>query len=98
MYYLVAFIIVVITIFLVYKFYPELNNIIKQNLIPSQNVMHIKKEMKDLDNSSNVDLSKKEELSPFSKISTQITELLYLPFEFLTKLLNIYVSPLFYNI
>jgi hypothetical protein len=98
MYYLVAFIIVVMTLFLVYTFYPQINTIVKQNLIPSQNVIHIKKEMEDLDHSSNPEPPKKEEISVFSKINAQMNELLHLPIDFLYKLIDIYVTPLFYNI
>lgn len=103
MYYLVvAIIIILIGIFLLYRFYPKIDEFIKKHFIPSQNVIYIKKEMKDLDTSSNTELPKKEEeeepLSQFTKISNQIVDILYLPVDLLYKSAISYGTPLFYNV
>lgn len=98
MYYLVALIIIVVGIFFVYNFYSQIDAFIKKHIIPSQNVINIKKEMRDLDSSSNEESSppQEENDSKFTKISNEITELLDLPIDFLYKSLVSFGTPLFY--
>ena len=98
MYYLVAILIILIGVFLVHKFYSQIDEYIKIHMIPSQNVINIKREMSDLDSSSNEEHSPKEEesLSKFTKISNEINELVHLPIDFLYKSAVSFGTPLFY--
>ena len=97
MYYLVAFILIVIGFFLIYKFYSQIDEYIKKHIIPSQKVFDIKKEMNDLDSSSNQEISPKDEnLSKFTKIIDEINKLLYLPVDFLYKSAVSFGTPLFH--
>jgi predicted PurR-regulated permease PerM len=98
MYYLVAFILILIGFFLIYKFYSQIDEYIKKHIIPSQKVIDIKKEMNDLDGSSNEEnsSSKDENLSKFTKINDEINKLLYLPVDFLYKSAVSFGTPLFH--
>jgi len=98
MYYLVAFILILIGFFLIYKFYSQIDEYIKKHIIPSQKVIDIKKEMNDLDGSSNEEnsSSKDENLSKFTKINDEINNLLYLPVDFLYKSAVSFGTPLFH--
>lgn len=86
--YIIGIIIIIITIFFTYKFYPKISSLIKQYIIPSQYVKQIKQQMIDLDEST--------EDHP-SQITKTINEILYLPIDFLYKLLITYGTPIFYT-
>jgi predicted PurR-regulated permease PerM len=97
MYYLVEFILILIGFFLIYKFYSQIDEYIKKHIISSQKVIDIKKEMNDLDSSSNEENSPKDEnLSKFTKINDEIKNLLYLPVDFLYKSAVSFGTPLFH--
>lgn len=81
-----------IILFFIYKFYSKIDGIVKKYIIPSQHVKQIKQKMKDLESEK-----KNDENSYFSKIMEKIHEILYLPIDFLYKLMNIYEKPLLYN-
>jgi hypothetical protein len=97
MYYLVAIIIIIIGVFLLYRFFREIDNFIKKYFIPSQNLIDIKSEMKKLDTSSNID-ENDEHVSQYTKISNKVIEILYLPADLLYKSIIIYGTPIYYKI
>lgn len=98
MYYIVSIIIVLTGLFLIYKFYPQIDSFIKQHIIPSQKVINIKKEMRDLDSSSNEKSPPPPDsiLSKFVKITDQIKEIAHLPLDFLYKSAVSFGTPIFY--
>ena len=90
--YIIGIIIIIITIFFTYKFYPKISGLIKQYIIPSQYVKQIKQQMRDLDQPIDI----KTENNP-SQISKTINEILYLPIDFLYKLSITYGTPIFHT-
>jgi uncharacterized membrane protein (DUF106 family) len=80
-------------LFLLYKFYPKINDLIKKYIIPFQQVKQIKQKMKDLEENE----MKEEKSSHNTKIMENIHEILYLPVDFLYKLMITNVIPLFYT-
>jgi hypothetical protein len=98
MYYLVAFIVSVIIIFSIYNFYPNISSFIKNNFMPSQNMILIKKKMRDLDSSLNREIPREKKPSQITNIISEINEIFYLSADFLYKLIITYVTPIFYNI
>lgn len=92
--YIIGIIIILLVIFLIYIFYEKINDFIQKYIISSQNVEKIKQEMKDLENTKMKTQEKKEN----TKIIEKINEILYLPFDFIYKLIITYGTPIFYNL
>lgn len=90
--YIIGIIVIVIVLFLIYKFYPKINTLIKKYIISFQYVKQIKQQMKDLDEP----IIEKKENPP--QITKTINEILYLPVDFLYKLIITYGTPIFYTI
>jgi len=84
--YIIGLIIVFIGLFLIYKNYSKISDFIIKNIIPNQNVIQIKQQMKELDE------PKKEE--PEFHFSKTINEILYIPIHFLYNLLITYGTPI----
>ena len=82
-----------ILLFLLYKFYSKIDVLIKKYIISSQQVNQIKQKMEDLEENE-----KEEEKSSYnSKIMENIHEILYLPVDFLYKLMITNIMPLFHS-
>lgn len=90
--YIFGILFISIILFFIYKFYSKIDSIVKKHIIPSQHVKQIKQKMKDLENEK-----KPDENSYFSKIMKNIHEILYLPIDFLYKLIFTYGITLHYN-
>lgn len=92
--YLIIIIISILILFLIYTFYPKISNIIQKYIINNENVNQIKKEMRDLDN----DIEEIPSPVENSKITEKISDILYLPIDFIYKLIITYGTPIFYNL
>lgn len=70
-------------LFIIYNFYSKIDSIVKRYL-PTQRVLDIKSEMHNLDESTTT-----AEKNPpvFQNISQKISDLLYLPIDFLRKII-----------
>ena len=93
--YIIAIIIVLSILFLIYTFYPKINSLIQKNIIQHENINQIKKEMIDLDNGIEENSSTSLQNN---KITEEISNILYLPIDFIYKLLITYGTPIFYNL
>jgi len=89
--YIFGILFIIIVLFLVYKFYPKINAFIQKYIIPSQQVKQIKQKMRDLEEN---EMKNKHEKS---KIMENINEILYLPIDFLHKLIIINGTSLLYK-
>lgn len=90
--YVITIIVVLSILFLIYTFYPKINNIVQKHIINYENINELKIEMKYLDNEI-------KEITPQnSKIMEKISDILYLPIDFIYKLIITYGTPIFYNL
>ena len=104
--YIYAFIIILLLIVTIYNFYSNISSFIKEKIIVSQYVSQIKEEMVNLDeNKSNIlekeeddENEENEQTTHFSKITEQLSEIVYMPIDFFYKLVISYGKPIVYNI
>lgn len=93
--YIFGILLISILLFLLYKFYSKIDLLIKKYIISSQQVKQIKQKMKDLEENEN---EKEEEKTSYNgKIMENIHEILYLPVDFLYKLMITNIMPLFHS-
>jgi uncharacterized membrane protein (DUF106 family) len=89
---IIAIIFVLSILFLIYIFYPKINTLVQKHIISYENINEIKREMKYLNDEI-------EEIPPQnSKIMENISDILYLPIDFIYKLIITYGTPVFYNL
>ena len=80
------FIISISIIFIVYKFFPKIDYIIKKYL-PSQRVIDIKSDMKSLDN-NNINITKTD------SINDKLDNIIFIPIDYLYRSFNYLFSQL----
>jgi predicted PurR-regulated permease PerM len=92
---IIVLIIVILVIYLLYEFYPKINTIVQKYIISPQNVERIKKKMIYLENN---EIIQNNESVQNNEILENINEILYLPIDFIYKIVITYGKPLFYNL
>lgn len=90
--YIITIIVILSILFLIYTFYPKINNLVQKHIINYENINEIKMEMKYLDDEI------QEKPPQNSKIMEKISDILYLPIDFIYKLIITYGTPVFYNL
>jgi len=99
--FIVTFILSVFLIFIVYKFYSRIDNIVKQYL-PSQRVLDIKNDMKKvnkvLEERDNVVESKLDKTEKTDSMFQKINELMFMPIEFIQKATTSILSNMGWNL
>jgi F0F1-type ATP synthase membrane subunit b/b' len=99
--FIVTFILSVFLIFIVYKFYSRIDNIVKQYL-PSQRVLDIKNDMKKvnkvLEERDNVVESKVDKTEKTDSMFQKINELMFMPIEFIQKATTSILSNMGWNL
>ena len=99
--FIVTFILSVFLIFIVYKFYSRIDNIVKQYL-PSQRVLDIKNDMKKvnkvLEERDNVVENKVDKTEKTDSMFQKINELMFMPIEFIQKATTSILSNMGWNL
>lgn len=99
--FIVTFILSVFLIFIVYKFYSRIDNIVKQYL-PSQRVLDIKNDMKTvnkiLEERDNVVENKVDKTEKTDSMFQKINELMFMPIEFIQKATTSILSNMGWNL
>lgn len=95
MYWIVFIGFVIIFLSMVYKFYPKISDFIKGR-IQSYNVVELKGKMQEIDE---INEKKQEEknIKPVKEIISTINSYMNMPYEFVKKMIYLYITPIFYK-